>query len=197
MSRAFLLLHGWQNHQEPDHWHHWLYDRLIERGFTVRYPKLPNPDEPTLETWIDTYVSELDACESAEVTVVCHSLSVPTWLNAVAAGRVAEVENVLLVAPPSANVLASINLSEFAWKPGVKTAVGANKIAVMIVGPHDPYCPEGVDDEYVSPLGIPKIVIPGGGHLSTPEGYGPWPQMLGWCLDPSTLQDAARSNDGI
>jgi hypothetical protein len=39
----------------------------------------------------------------------------------------------------------------------------------------------------VRPLKIPKITIPRGGHLSTPEGYGPWPQMLSWCLDPSTI----------
>jgi hypothetical protein len=57
----------------------------------------------------------------------------------------------------------------------------------MIVGTDDPYCPEGVDELYVAPLGIAKVVIPGGGHLSTPEGYGPWPQMLAWCLDPSML----------
>jgi len=36
----------------------------------------------------------------------------------------------------------------------------------MIVGTHDPYCPEGPDEQYVTPLGLPKIVIPGGGHLS-------------------------------
>ena len=48
MTRAFVLLHGWQNHREADHWHHWLHDRLVERGFVVRYPQLPDPDEPSL-----------------------------------------------------------------------------------------------------------------------------------------------------
>lgn len=186
-SRAFVLLHGWQNHREPDHWHHWLHDQLVERGFAVRYPQLPDPDEPRLEAWVDAHVGELDACGTANVTVVCHSLSVPTWLHAVARGRVADVENVILVAPPSDSVLAEIGISEFTWHPSGANRVGARRAAVMIVGDHDPYCPEGPDDQYVTPLGLPKIVIPGGGHLSTPDGYGPWPQLLAWCLDPLTL----------
>lgn len=186
-SRAFVLLHGWQNHREPDHWHHWLHDQLVERGFAVRYPQLPDPDEPRLDAWVDAHVGELDACGTANVTVVCHSLSVPTWLHAVARGRVADVENVILVAPPSDSVLAEIGISEFTWHPSGANRAGARRAAVMIVGDHDPYCPEGPDDQYVTPLGLPKIVIPGGGHLSTPDGYGPWPQLLAWCLDPLTL----------
>ena len=186
MTRAFVLLHGWQNHREDDHWHHWLHDRLVERGFVVRYPQLPDPDEPSLGDWLDAHSRELAACGDAETTVVCHSLSVPTWLHAAARGRVPEVENLLLVAPPSPSVLAENGLSEFTWHPTGTDPVNARR-AVMIVGDNDPYCPEGVDDLYVAPLGIPRLVIPHGGHLSTPEGYGPWPQMLAWCLDPSSL----------
>jgi predicted alpha/beta hydrolase family esterase len=190
MSRAFVLLHGWQNRREPEHWHHWLHDQLVARGFDVRYPQLPDPDAPSLDAWIDAHRAELDACGPADVTVVCHSLSVPTWLHAFARGDVGEVENVILVAPPSASVLAQLELAEFIWRPTGDDAVGARGAAVMVVGPDDPYCPDGPDDEYVQPLGLPKIVIPGGGHLSTNDGYGPWPQLLDWCLDPSTLPSA-------
>ena len=190
MTRAFVLLHGWQNHREPDHWHHWLRDRLVERGFAVRYPQLPDPDEPSLDAWLDAYVAELEACGTADITVVCHSLSVPTWLHSVARGRVPEVENVFLVAPPSTEVLAEIGLSEFVWKPSGDDRVGAGQAAVMIVGGHDPYCPQGPDEQYVRPLGLPTIVIADGGHLSAPDGYGPWPELLTWCLDPSTLPTA-------
>jgi predicted alpha/beta hydrolase family esterase len=190
MARAFVLLHGWQNHREPDHWHHWLHDKLVERGFTVRYPQLPEPDEPSLEAWLDAYVAELNACGTSDITVLCHSLSVPTWLHAVARGLVPKVENVILVAPPSASVLADLGLDEFAWRPAGGDTVGARGASAMIVGTHDPYCPEGPDEQYVTPLGLPKIVIPGGGHLSTPDGYGPWPELLTWCLDPSTLSGA-------
>ena len=190
MARAFVLLHGWQNHREPDHWHHWLHDQLVGRGFAVRYPQRPNPDEPSLEAWLDAYVAELGACGLADITVVCHSLSVPTWLHAVARGRVPQVENVVLVAPPSASVLADVGLAEFTWHPSGGDTVGARGARVMIVGAHDPYCPEGPDEQYVTPLGLPKIVISGGGHLSAPDGYGPWPELLAWCLEPSTLSEA-------
>jgi len=98
MSRAFVLLHGWQNHREPDHWHHWLHDQLVARGFVVRYPQLPDPDMPSLDAWIDAHRTELAGCGTAEVTVVC--------------------------------------------------------------------------------------------HFSTTDGYGPWPRLLDWCLEPSTLPSA-------
>ncbi len=186
MTRAFVLLHGWQNHREVDHWHHWLHDELVARGFLVRYPQLPDPDEPHLDAWLDTHTAEVEACGEAEVTVVCHSLSVPTWLHAAARNRVPEVAQLILVSPPSPSLMAELWLDEFTWTPTGEDRTGARR-AVMIVGPDDPYCPEGPDELYVGPLGIPKITIPGAGHLSTPDGYGPWPQMLAWCLDPSTL----------
>lgn len=186
MTRAFVLLHGWQNHREADHWHHWLHDELVARGYIVRYPQLPDPDEPNLDAWLDAHAAEVAACGDAEITVVCHSLSVPTWLHAVTRGRVPQVAHALLVAPPSPSALAPIGLTEFAWTPSGADSPGAQH-AAMIVGPEDPYCPEGPDELYVRPLGIPRITIPGGGHLSTPDGYGAWPQMLSWCLDPSTL----------
>ena len=190
MSRAFVLLHGWQNHREPDHWHHWLHDQLSARGFVVRYPQLPDPDMPSLDARIGAYKAERAACGGAGVTVVCHSLSVPTWLHAVARRDIREVENVILVAPPSARVLAELELAEFIWRPQGNDTTGARETAIMISGPDDPYCPEGPDEEYVQPLGLPKIVIPGGGHLSTNDGFGPWPQLLDWCLAPSTLPSA-------
>ena len=48
-DRAFLILHGWQNHRPPAHWQFWLAERLRQRGELVLYPQLPAPDEPVLD----------------------------------------------------------------------------------------------------------------------------------------------------
>ena len=51
-GRAFLILHGWQNHRPAAHWQHWLADRLTDLGHEVAYPQLPEPDDPDLERWL-------------------------------------------------------------------------------------------------------------------------------------------------
>ena len=55
--RAFLILHGWQNHRPKDHWQHWLADRLGELGHQVTYPQLPDPDDPDLEAVSYTHLT--------------------------------------------------------------------------------------------------------------------------------------------
>ena len=35
------------------------------------------------------------------------------------------------------------------------------------------------------PLGIESDRIHGGGHFDLDAGYGSWPSMLAWCLDPA------------
>ena len=39
--------------------------------------------------------------------------------------------------------------------------------------------------EYAEPLGLPADVLPGQAHLNPDSGYGDWPSLLDWCLEPS------------
>lgn len=76
-SPSVLILHGWQNHRPEAHWQHWLADRLTALGHPVRYPQLPDPDTPSLETWL-TELERLLAdfgTTASERVVVAHSLS--------------------------------------------------------------------------------------------------------------------------
>lgn len=62
----------------------------------------------------------------------------------------------------------------------IRSASDATRI---VYGDNDPYCPLGVDRVYAEPLQLPADRIPGGGHISVDDGYGPWPSALAWCLD--------------
>ncbi|MFJ5529150.1 alpha/beta hydrolase [Streptomyces sp. NPDC093261] len=184
--RAYLILHGWQNHRPKDHWEHWLADRLTECGHHVTYPQLPDPDDPDLEVWLAELVRHLDGLpRGAERVVVAHSLSAVLWLHAVAR-RVTglAMDRVLLVAPPSASVLSRHReVAEFAPPPLDGLALPAPTL--LVAGDDDPYCPEGAQTVFGEPLGIPTEIIPGGAHLDLDAGYGSWPAVLGWCLDAS------------
>ncbi|WP_329116985.1 RBBP9/YdeN family alpha/beta hydrolase [Streptomyces sp. NBC_01465] len=188
-SRSFLILHGWQNHRPEGHWQHWLADELTARGHRVAYPQLPDPDRPDLETWLGRLRTQL--AEGPD-TVVCHSLAVVLWLHAVARGDAA-ADRVLLVAPPSSEVLAGYEeVAGFGGPTATAAQVAAASGATRLVaGDDDPYCAGGAADHYGKLLGLETDVVAGGGHLSLDEGYGAWPSVLDWCLDPS-VRLAAR-----
>ncbi|MFC8519029.1 RBBP9/YdeN family alpha/beta hydrolase [Streptomyces sp. NPDC057257] len=182
---TFLILHGWQNHRPKDHWQHWLADRLTELGHHVLYPQLPDPDDPSLEVWLgelDRYLGEL---RGPERVVVAHSASALLWLHGVARGTVGAgaVDRVLLVGPPSASVLAPHpEVAEFT-PPALDFTLPTP--TRLVAGDDDPYCPEGARVVYGDPLGIPTDLLPGAGHLDLDAGYGSWPSVLEWCLDPA------------
>ncbi|WP_031478600.1 RBBP9/YdeN family alpha/beta hydrolase [Streptomyces bicolor] len=183
---AYLILHGWQNHRPEDHWQHWLADRLTELGHQVTYPQLPDPDDPELEVWLSELARHLDALDAdSERVVVAHSLSAVLWLHAAARGLpgLAAVDRVLLVAPPSGAVLARYpEVAEFALPALEFTLPGPTR---LVAGDDDPYCEEGAGTAYGDPLALPTDILPGAAHLDLDAGYGSWPAVLHWCLDPT------------
>jgi predicted alpha/beta hydrolase family esterase len=184
--QSFLILHGWQNHRPEGHWQHWLAGRLGELGRNVVYPQLPDPDDPDLEVWLAELARHLDALRGSERVVVAHSLSAVLWLHAAARElpEAAGVDRVLLVAPPSASVLAGLpEIAGFALAAEDFTLPGPTR---LVAGDDDPYCPEGAGTVYGDPLGVPTQILSGTGHLGMDAGYGPWPAVLEWCLDGTT-----------
>ncbi|MET8859900.1 alpha/beta hydrolase [Streptomyces sp. NPDC004579] len=191
--RSFLILHGWQNHRPEGHWQHWLAGRLGELGQHVVYPQLPDADDPDLEVWLTELARHLDALRGSERVVVAHSLGAVLWLHAAARGLpgAVGVDRVLLVAPPSASVLAGLpEIAGFTLTEKGFTLPGPTR---LVAGDDDPYCPEGADAVYGDPLGVPARILPGAGHLGMDAGYGPWPSVLEWCLDGTAPLTARAS----
>ncbi|MCH5671582.1 RBBP9/YdeN family alpha/beta hydrolase [Streptomyces gilvus] len=185
MTSHFLILHGWQNHRPAAHWQHWLADRLDGLGHRVTYPQLPDPDDPSLEVWLSELGRYLGEMDGEDRVVLAHSASAVLWLHAVARGIVTDgaADRVLLVAPPSASVLARYpEVAEFT-PPALDCALPTP--TRLVAGDDDPYCPEGAREAYGDPLGIPTDLLPGAAHLDLDAGYGSWPAVLEWCLDPT------------
>jgi hypothetical protein len=186
-SRQFLLLHGVEHHKPPGHWLYQLAEHLRGRGERVSYPQLPDADEPSVERWLQTLASELAALDGGERVVVCHSLGCLLWLHhCVRATPAQQVDRVLLVAPPSPGVLwpAVESFRPPAVSPGALAAAARSGIR-LVCSDQDPYCPEGARALFAHPLELEFDLISGGGHLSEVDGYGPWPSMTAWCLEPA------------
>jgi len=199
VSRRFLVLHGWENHRPPAHWEWWLVDALRDQGEQVLYPQLPSADLPVLTDWLEVFTSEWRQMGAGERVVVAHSLGCLLWLHAAAEGLVDPVaDRVLLVAPPSPAVTASTPAMAGFVAPEEPASVwAASRTGVRLVcSDADPYSTEGTAAElYGAPLGLDSEVLPGAGHLTISDGYGPWPAVLAWCLDGAT-RFALPADDG-
>jgi len=49
--KKVCIVHGWNGYPEEG-WIPWLRDELLERGFQVVVPQLPNPDVPRIFNWV-------------------------------------------------------------------------------------------------------------------------------------------------
>ncbi|QNP72581.1 alpha/beta hydrolase [Streptomyces roseirectus] len=183
MTSSFLILHGWQNHRPQGHWQHWLADRLTSRGHDVVYPQLPNPDHPELEVWLGEFERHLTA--PGRRIVIAHSLATVTWLHALhrRLPGLDSVDRALLVSPVT-TLAAHPEIAGFALPP--LTGLTLASPTRITAGDDDPYCPEGAQRAYADPLALTAEILPGAGHLTPDEGYGPWPSVLEWCLDGET-----------
>ena len=170
-DHRFLILHGAENRRPPEHWQHWLAEELRRRREIVLYPQLPDPDNPSLQTWLELVRAELAQLGDSERIVLCHSLGALAWLHL--AGRLStgeRVHRVLLVSPPSPDILWP-EIARFAPPADLspESLAAASEVTRIVCSDADPYCPEGADRIYAEPLGVPADQIPGAGHLRGPR----------------------------
>ncbi|MGH7640114.1 MAG: RBBP9/YdeN family alpha/beta hydrolase [Candidatus Dormibacteria bacterium] len=187
-----MLLHGYGNHRPRGHWQWWLAEQLRRRDEQVLYPQLPDPDRPDPAAWLQVLADEYEQLGPGERIVVCHSLACALWYLAAASGTAVLARpagRVLLVAPAGRRDLAQLGLAGFAptpWRAHVLASSSSKRIK-LVASDNDPNCSAGTAAAlYGRPLGLDAETIPGAGHLTTDDGYGPWPEVLGWCLDPET-----------
>lgn len=186
---SVLIAHGWQNHRPEGHWQRVLAERLTADGHRVRYPQFPEPDVPVLGDWLALLRAELAALEDdGERVLVCHSLAVLLWWQAAPSLGALQADRVLLVAPPSADVLRGYpEVAAFA-PPGIETTPLPDDLRArvrLVAADDDPYFPGGAAGLYAGRFGLDADVVPGGQHLDLPAGYGSWPSVHAWCTDPS------------
>ena len=126
-----------------------------------------------------------------ERVVVAHSLACLLWLHAADRGLVdPPADRVLLVAPPSPAVTVGVPRRSPVRRtggPGVGVVVAAGPPSGWSPRTPTSYSTEGTAHAlYGEPLGLDSDVLPGAGHLTIEDGFGPWPAVLAWALDPAT-----------
>ncbi len=188
--KRVLIIHGWGNRRQPDHWQRNLATALRRAGHAVAYPQLPNTDTPVLSEWlevVDNELAMLSEVSDDELIVFGHSLGCLTWLNAVSQGIVkTPVNRVLLVAPADPALCDDaatfqIDLGDPALKQRVHDVA---KSTLLVGSDGDDWIPQGVEKTFAQPLDLPFVVIDGGSHFAGEEGWGPWQGIINWVTDP-------------
>lgn len=187
-----LLLHG-HTGSGPKHWQSWLAGELANVGGVVDVPQFTDPDRPDLDVWLAELGHHLVAAPLAEERVVlAHSCGAALWLHHAArlTGDHAELalrfDRVLLVSPPGPRWDSP---GVHGFTPAPLDAAGVRRAASwtqLVVGDGDDACTLDDAVDMAAHLKIDLDVIPGGAHLNTDAGYGPWPAVLGWVRDKHT-----------
>ena len=174
-----LLLHGLGG-SDPGHWQRWLAGRLQDRGVSVVFPDLPDPDDPDPDAWLDALAEALG--EQQGWTVLAHSLGSLLWLRACArADAPLGAARALLVAPPWRADMPEVDRF-LRHGAGAADVVAAAPETLIVASDNDPYCPDGARERFAGRLGLELITIPGAAHLNVDAGYGPWPAVEAWTL---------------
>jgi predicted alpha/beta hydrolase family esterase len=160
---------------------------------------LPNADTPLLAEWLDLLVAEGAQMGDGERVVIAHSMGCVLWYEASARGVLASAaDRVLLVSPPGPSFIRGRVVASFfsgAWTADSLGASSRSRIRV-VASDADPYCVEGpAAAVYGEPLGLDAETMPSAGHITISDGYGPWPDVLRWSLDPSARFTGGDATD--
>lgn len=180
MRRAFLI-HGWEGYPEEG-WRPWLRDKLIQEGFQVIVPAMPDTAEPALGKWLP-FLQNLAKEPDLETFFVGHSLGCITILRYLETLKEGEkVGGAVLVAgfghdleyPGYKKELSSFFKEDINWEK-IKNHC---KKFVSIASDNDPFVPLSHNKLFVEKLGAESIVENNKSHFSGDDGINDLPSAL-------------------
>ena len=161
-------------------------DRLRARGERVSYPGLPFEDDPRYEEWRRALRGELSAM-TGERVVICNSLACLLWFryatdlpaeDAPSIGCSCRVPAGLAPGPREGGELPPRRRRRRRRPRQLPRSHQDRLQRCRSVQPG------GAQRQYAATLGAEVDVIAGAGHGPV-QGYGPWPALEAWCLDPA------------
>ncbi len=179
--RKVYLIHGWEGYPEEG-WRPWLRGKLIENGFQVFVPAMPDSAKPTLEKWLP-FLKDLAKEPDKDTYFVGHSLGCITilrYIESLKEGQ--EVGGAVLVAGFGQDLeyegykgeLASFFKKELNWEK-VKNQGGK---FVAISSDNDPWVKLKQNALFIKKLGAEGLIMHNKLHFSGNEGFLELPEAL-------------------
>lgn len=193
--RKVYIIHGWEGYPEEG-WFPWLRSKLIENGFQVIIPALPDSDKPTIEKWL-TFLKEKVKDPDKDTFFVAHSLGCITTLRYIESlPGSKKIGGAVLIAGFGHDLeykgykgeLSSFFKTELDWRK-VRTQGGK---FVSICSDNDPWVPLKHNATFVKELGAESLVLHNMLHFSGGEGFTQLPEALEALLRISGVSEQTR-----
>jgi hypothetical protein len=175
-GKRVVIVHGWGATPDSD-WHPWLKRMLIERGFEVIVPQMPDSDNPHINTWVP-YLAEVAGRVDENTYFVGHSIGCQAIIR-YAAGLLPgiKIAGAIFVAgwfhlnqdgmtDEEKEVVAEWSYSTVNL-PRIREHISKS---VALFSDNDPYVPISEADIFERELGSKIIVHPKRGHFTSEDG---------------------------
>lgn len=184
MQKRVIIVHGWGGYAE-ECWFPWLRRELVERGYVVFVPPMPDPDHPLMRLWID-HLSEVTGHCDEHTYFVGHSLGCQTILRYLQEQSPAiRIGGALLVAgfehlsakanePEHYKVLEPWLKNPIHWE----TIRGRSDHFTAIFSDNDEWVPLSNVEVFAKKLGAETVVLHGKDHFSGRSGITELPEAL-------------------
>ena len=177
-----IILHGTTSRPERS-WFPWLSWQCLGLGLDPYVPRLPTPQNQSLETWLMAYKEQCPPLDDSTI-LVGHSTGAPFALRLLESSET-PIKGCLLVSafstrlllpkhPKMEPLLYSFVDPEWNWPKILQSC----KHFACFHGSNDQIVPLSEAQELATKLGAQLKVIPTGQHLNTEAGYLQFPEIL-------------------
>ncbi|MHA7154460.1 RBBP9/YdeN family alpha/beta hydrolase [Arthrobacter sp. TMN-50] len=164
-----FVVHGYQA-SPGEHWFPWLKSRFSTLRDRVTVLELPTPNEPTTAGWTAALHASIGH-PSAETVIVAHSLGCITALRYLASLEPGWSLGGLILVAGFAQPIDSLPLLDgFTADSGFVDELVIPRCTV-IGSDNDPVVAPAITASLASRLGGRLVVVPGGGHFGSDDGY--------------------------
>lgn len=181
--KKIIIVHGWDGGSDRD-WMPWTTVEFQKLGYEVICPDLPHTENPTIEDWVP-FLSEAVGTPDENTYFIGHSIGCQTIMrymetvNTSVGGAIFvagwfDLEN---LEGPDAEAIA---------KPWITTPIDTDKVrknlgfSIAILGDNDQWVPyEKTKGKFRKLLGSEVLTIPNCGHITSDDGFGPFPRLVG------------------
>jgi len=185
MNRA-VIIHGWEGNTEEG-WMPWLKDELVDRGWNVQVPQMPNALLPKLNEWLETLRLVVNE-PSQQVFLIGHSLGCYTILKYLEQlPKKAKIGGVVMVAGFAGNLKHNIPVLTKFYESGLDWEKVKSHCSnfVAIGSGRDDYVHIQSLDEFENNLDAKTIINNDWEHFSGVEGIKELPDVLNAVLGMS------------
>ncbi len=145
MDKRVIIVHGWDGYPK-EAWFPWLKMELEKKGFYVQAPAMPQPDRPTIESWV-LKLAEIVGEPDQNTYLVGHSIGCQTILRYLSGLDGKKVGGIVLVAGFFELRPLETENEEQILKPWIETPIDFAKVRqaceniTAIFSDNDPWVP--------------------------------------------------------